>query len=258
MTIKISHWSGRLGNNIQQCAVGTLLAENLQTSFRSISHPFINLHETKFGDVNYDITGKFFYWEGPYCEVNLSPEHIYKNMRRICKNYLSHYIDVPKIDVPDDTIVIHIRSGDVFNKLYQAPEQYAPNPLSYYTKLIESFERAIVVTEQDQWNPIVRELAWNPKVTIQRGTVEEDFGTLIGAKHVANSGVGTFAVAAALCSKKITNFYCTDLAISEHLNYKMLLDSGVRVHQMHLTNYLLPGEWRNTNEQRQFILDYTT
>ena len=142
--------------------------------------------------------------------------------------------------------------------MYQAPEQYAPNPLSYYTKLIESFERAIVVTEQDQWNPIVRELAWNPKVTIQRGTVEEDFGTLIGAKHVANSGVGTFAVAAALCSKKITNFYCTDLAISEHLNYKMLLDSGVRVHQMHLTNYLLPGEWRNTNEQRQFILDYTT
>ena len=256
MTVRISHWYGRLGNNIQQCAVAIMMAQDLQTSFVSTSHGWIKPHKVSFGNTNYDITSKFFYWEGPYREVNLEPKHIYKNMREVCKTHVFPQLDIPVIDVPDDTIVIHIRSGDVFDKTVINPEMYAPNPLSYYKDLIALFDHAIVVTEPDNYNPIVEELSLHPKVRIQRGSVEEDFGTLLGAKNVANSGVGTFAIAAALCSQKIENFYCTDLAISEHLNWKMLLDTDVKVHQMHLLNYFLPGEWRNTDEQRQFILDY--
>ena len=256
MTVRISHWYGRLGNNIQQCAVAIMMAQDLQTSFVSTSHGWIKPHSISFGNTNYDITSKFFYWEGPYREVNLEPKYIYRSMREVCKTHVFPQLDIPVIDVPDDTIVIHIRSGDVFDKTVINPEMYAPNPLSYYKNLIASFNHAIVVTEPDNYNPIVEELSLHPKVTIQRGTVEQDFGTLLGAKNVANSGVGTFAIAAALCSQKIENFYCTDLAISEHLNWKMLLNTDVKVHQMHLLNYFLPGEWRNTDEQRQFILDY--
>ena len=67
---------------------------------------------------------------------------------------------------------------------------------------------------------------------------------------------GAFAVAAALCSQNIEHFYCTDISITEHLNWQMLVGTDVKVHQMHLPHYLLPGEWRNTDEQREFILSY--
>ena len=57
------------------------------------------------------------------------------------------------------------------------------------------------------------------KVKIQSSTVEDDFATLMSAKNVALSGVGTFAMAAALCSTQIKNLYTTDLLLTEHLDY---------------------------------------
>ena len=78
----------------------------------------------------------------------------------------------------------------------------------------------------------------------------------MSAKNLANSGVGTFCVAAALCSSNIQNFYCTDLMFTEHLNYSMLINTDVNVHQLKLNNYLQVGEWTNTEDQRNFIIEY--
>ena len=255
--MKLSHWYGRLGNNIQQCAIGTMVAQESGGTFKQeLDHDIIEKYETTFGSSDEEQVSKFFYWEGPYREVTLSSGFITRSIRQVCKKFVFPHLRVPRVSVPDDTIVIHIRSGDVFDKGVANPDQYVPNPLDFYMQLLDSFDKALVVTEPDEYNPVVEELKRHSKVTVQSLSVAEDFGTLLGAKNVANSGVGTFAIAAALCSQKIENFYCTDLAISEHLNWKMLLDTDVKVHQMHLQNYFLPGEWRNTDEQRQFILDY--
>ena len=96
------------------------------------------------------------------------------------------------------------------------------------------------------------------KVEIQSSTVEDDFATLMSAKHLALSGVGTYAMAAALCSTNITDLYTTDLLLTEHLNYSMLFDSNVTVNVMELENYLpvFPCSWKNTEDQRKFILEY--
>ena len=109
---------------------------------------------------------------------------------------------------------------------------------------------------RDSHNPILDELRKNPKVTIQSKSVAEDFGTLLSAKHLANSGVGTFGIAAALCSDNIETFYCTDVSISEHLNYKMLLGTDVNVSLMPIDDYINVGEWDNSDKQRKFILEY--
>ena len=89
-------------------------------------------------------------------------------------------------------------------------------------------------------------------------TVEDDFATLMSAKNVALSGVGTFAIAAALCSTNIKNLYTTDLLLTEHLNYTMMHNTDVVTHVMDLDNYLpiFPCSWRNDEEQRRFIIDY--
>ena len=78
----------------------------------------------------------------------------------------------------------------------------------------------------------------------------------MSAKHVANSGVGTFGIAAALCSKNIETLHCTDISMSEHLNYKMLLGTDVTVSLMPIDNYINVGEWTNSDEQRKYILEY--
>lgn len=255
--IKISHWYGRLGNNVQQCAVGHMVAEMLMTQFQSIDHEIIAKHQTSFGYNTQEASSKFFYWEGPYKEVNLPMEHIYKNMRRICKTYISPHLKIPRRDpIGDDTIVIHIRSGDVFDPGVVNPSQYTPNPYCFYDELIKEFEYAIVVTEPDSYNPIIDKLKENPKVTIQSSSVEEDFATLMAAKHLANSGVGTFAVAAALCSNNIENFWCTNLHLTEHLNWRMLLGSDVDVTLFELNNYIPVGEWKNTEDQRKMIMEW--
>ena len=254
--ISISHWYGRLGNNIQQCALGTLAAELSQSKFESIDHEIIKKHTTSFGQNKLGLSSKWFYWEGPYQEVNIPVETIYGNMRRICKTWIRPQLDVPTTEISDDTVVIHIRSGDIFDKNISNPPNYTPNPLYFYTTLIDSFHKAIVVTEGDNHNPILDELRKNPKVIIQSKSVAEDFGTLLSAKHLANSGVGTFGVAAALCSNNIQTFYCTDISMSEHLNYKMLLNTDISVNLMPLQNYIKVGEWTNNEDQRKFILEY--
>lgn len=256
--IKVSHWYGRLGNNIQQCAVGYMVAELMKSKFcLDIDHEVISKHQTIFGNDSQEVSSKWFYWEGPYQEVNIPREYIYNNMRRICKEYIFNQLQIPKINsIGDDTIVIHIRSGDIFDQIHPNGHQYTPNPLSFYNELLKDFDKAIIVTESDNNNPIVQILKENPKVSIQSKSVAEDFATLLAAKNLANSGVGTFCVAAALCSQNIKNFYCTDLMLTEHLNYSMITDTDVKTHLFKLNDYLKVGEWTNTEDQRNFILNY--
>jgi len=124
--------------------------------------------------------------------------------------------------------------------------------------LIDSFDKCILVTEPDRENPIVHELMKIDKVKVQSMDVRTDFATLLSAKNLALSGVGTFAMAAALCSKNIENLYTTDLLLTEHLNYSMLFNTDINVHVMELEDYIpvFPCSWKNTEEQRKFILEY--
>ena len=98
--IRLSHWYGRLGNNIQQCAVGTMMAAELNTYFESIDHEIIKKHRTGFGNNSSPVYSKCFYWEGPYQEVNLPVETIYRNMRRVCKKWIYPQLDLPTKEIP--------------------------------------------------------------------------------------------------------------------------------------------------------------
>lgn len=273
MTFSVSHWSGRLGNNIQQVANCIMAAQKYKCTFRQkLDHDIIPKYDVNFEGLyasDYTGEGRYYAWEAlVHCEkgiyeggneTGLGVEHIYRNMRKICKTHIAPNLMVPKKEpIGDDTIVMHLRSGDNYHRIFDPPTNYVPNPLIFYLNLIESFDKCILITEQDRQNPIVHELQKIDKVELQSSTVAEDFATLMSAKNVALSGVGTFAMAAALCSKHITNLYTTNLLLTEHLNYTMLMGTPVNVHVMELENYLpvFPCSWKNSEEQRQFIMDY--
>ena len=255
--MKLSHWYGRLGNNIQQTAIGLMCAQAYQTKFiQPLEHDIIGRWEQPFGVKPSGVQGKFFYYNGPFHEVPIDAGKVYTEMRAFCKEYVRPYLCLPRVDVDPDTLVIHIRSGDVFDQRVTNPDQYVPNPFCFYDVLLEQFDKCILVTEDTTHNPLVKELAWNPKVTVQSKTVEEDFATLLNAKHLATSGVGTFAMAAALCSNTVENIYCTNLHIMEHLNYQMLYNTDITINMMVLDNYIKPGEWTNSDEQRELLFSY--
>ena len=142
-------------------------------------------------------------------------EHVYRNMRRVCKR-IAPNLKLPTKDfIGDDTIVMHLRSGDNYHRVFDPPTNYIPNPLIFYLNLIDSFDKCILITETDRENPIVHELMKIDKVQVQSSTVADDFATLMSARNVALSGVGTFAMAAALCSTRIKNLYLSLIHISE-------------------------------------------
>ena len=241
MSYSVSHWSGRLGNNIQQVANCIMSAKfNNQEFVQTLDHDIISKFVISFGDGNANASGRFYAWEPlVHCEkgcleggneIGITKEHVYENMHETCKKFVSPFLALPKKEViGDETIVMHLRSGDNYHRIFDPPTNYIPNPLIYYLNLIDSFEK-----------------------------VADDFATLMNAKNVALSGVGTFAMAAALCSSVLENLFTTDLLLTEHLNYSMLLNTSVNVHVMELENYLsvFPCSWRNTEEQRKFILEY--
>ena len=274
MTFSVSHWSGRLGNNIQQVANCIMAAKKYENVFQQkLDDDIIPKFKVSFSGVQVNQwtgEGRYYSWEPlVHCEhgcyegeneTGLGVEHIYRNMHKVCKEHIAPHLLLPEIDpIGDDTIVMHLRSGDNYHRIFDPPTNYVPNPLVFYLELIELYDKAIIITEPDKENPIVHELEKIDKVQIQSNSVARDFATLMNAENVALSGVGTFAMAAALCSTTIKNLYTTDLLLTEHLNYTMLYNTNVNVNVMELgEDYLpvFPCSWMNTEEQRKFIMEY--
>ena len=249
----ITQYTGRLGNNIQQICNGILYSLYNNEGFLGPDHELI--HPIIIGTQDEPVEAKCFFF---YETFHLDIDYVYCNIKSIAQKHVLPKFKF-KIQEPfdDDTIVIHIRSGDIFDIIGACPyANYVPNPLVYYLKLIKRFKKTIIVTENDNFNPVVEILKTKSDIVFQSSTVANDFATLLRAKNLASSGVGTFAVAAALCSSNLKTFHCSNLYLKEHLNPEMLMRSktvDVIVHR--LDDYLCT--WINSLQDRQFIIDYT-
>jgi hypothetical protein len=71
---------------------------------------------------------------------------------------------------------------------------------------------------------------------------------MLRARHLAASGVGTFAVAAALCSRNLRQFYASDRLADEHLNPLMIRSAAVQLISLG-HDYPNIGQWDNNNRE---------
>lgn len=250
----INNWYGRLGNNIQQISNAIFFCKENGINFYNPPHALINQFEIRFG-TDKNLSNRFFFYEGIEKDFDCDVEKLNFERRDICLKYIvPNFNFFIKEAFDKDTAVIHIRSGDIFSN--NPHKSYVPNPLSFYEKIIENYETIMLVTE-DYKNPVVEVLNKNPKVLTQSDNIQNDFATLLRAKNLISSGVGTFSVAAALCSNNIENFYCTNIFLSEHLNPTML-NSHLNVIESKLDNYIKIGEWACSEQQKKFILEYNS
>lgn len=265
----ISHWYGRTGNNIQQVANGLVLAEKRGHSFdQELDHSLIEKFQYNFGKDGIKVSTRFFSWKPLVnCEENttyganelgVSKEYLFQNLRRICKDFVRPNLKIPELPPFDDeTLVIHIRGGDIFDKEFEIPTNYVQNPLSFYLKIIPKFKNTLVVVEPNSKNPILNELQKIPNLKFQSSSLAEDFATLLAAKNLATSGVGTFAISAAFCSDSIRNLFVTDIFLDEHLNHSILYNSDITIYEYKIRNFIpvYPCTWKNSPEQRKLMLE---
>ena len=154
---------------------------------------------------------------------------------------------IKDITVPEDTLVLHVRSGDIFDIPISS---YFQNPINYYENLIKNFKNVILVTSEEKNNPVISSLLDKNKVTLHSSSLEKDFNLLVNATNLATSGVGTFPIAAALLSTKLKNIYYTNLFSEEHLNPKMVINEKVKHHsytvdESYKTTYLTTKSLEN-------------
>ena len=276
----ISHFTGdtsmvAFATHVQQLSFGALYCKFNNYNFYSIEHPYFQDFKIIKNHLssNFSFLKKkyrFFYFNRP--ETNFYKRKDYFNNKEndfpILENEKKKYIDeIHKfnreylyqkltinrdINIEEDTLVIHIRTGDIFNNGWHS--LYTQNPLAYFLKISEQFEKVIIVCGKIHNNPVLEFLKKDKRFYIQSGTFEEDFNILLNAKNLATSGVSGFPISAALMSQKLENFYHSNLYLEEHLNPKMINKQYVNIHSYKINDYIPVGKFFNNKENMMQLL----
>lgn len=93
-----------------------------------------------------------------------------------------------KVNLPEDCLFIHIRSGDIFSWLVHQP--YAQPPLCFYQKIIENFNfsRIYLLTSEEHNNPVVGKLIeLYPNIIFKLNSLEVDISLLANAYNLVVS-----------------------------------------------------------------------
>jgi hypothetical protein len=167
-------------------------------------------------------------------------------------------LEIPSIKVPDDQLVIHIRSGDVFK--VRPPRRYAQPPLNFYTLIISALREAgeinsVCLVSEDGSNPCVGALSdylgrTGLPFRKQSGTFAEDAAVVFGARRVV-FGVGTFGLGVAATSDRLREVYAF-----RHRNFDAF-PAHTRVWLVEAGDDYIPRDgWTGSPEQLALMISY--
>ena len=278
----LTHFSGDHENmvsfatHVQQLTLGVLYSNFNNYNFYSRPHPYIE----DFSIINNNLSSyfsfikkryRFFYFDRPETNFFKRKDYFANNendfpikegekidyinsFHDFNKNYLYNNLLIKKdLDIDEDTLVVHIRTGDIFYNDWHS--LYSQNPLSYYLKISENYKKVLVVSGKETNNPVIEKLKKDDKFSFQSSTFIDDFNVLLNAKNLATSGVSGFPLTAALMSQKLKNFYHSDLYLTEHLNPEMLNKSIINIHSYKILDYMPPGEFKKSEKNLIKLVD---
>ena len=254
--IIINKWSGFLGNNIKQIINAIHIALVYKHNIRIPKHTFFNTNYINISPItnNINIVDKdnFYYREKINVSKNVFETNHYKVIE-ILRNIfvIKNISELPKYDV-----VIHIRSGDIFNN--KPHPDYIVPPLSYYTNIIDDNlfhkNKNIIIIAENTKNPTVNKLLeLYPKIQYKQQQLSEDIKILLGANIVIES-FGTFTNQLLKLSYNIKHIFSP----SYQFNFiKKYIPYNIDITIINLDNYrnqMYP--WKNTSQQNQLILNF--
>lgn len=163
---------------------------------------------------------------------------------------------------PDDQLLIHIRSGDIFST-WVAPH-YPQPPLAFYKLVIERLitEKGIASIKlvfENRLNPVISELeayivALGIPLETQSGTLADDVAALVNGRYLV-FGLGTFGPGVCHLSERVEEVYYFASGWPQHFRGIPTIGKIVEVVDR-AGAYTKVGEWDNSPERRQMMIDY--
>lgn len=204
---------GRLGNCIIRVINCLHIGLHLNCNIILPEHPFINtkkiiINENKSSNHDNYITDKHcFYFRD---KINIDRTIFINNNDKVL-TILKNAFKFKKFEntshITDRDLVIHIRSGDIFdnyNYWYQQP------PLSYYVQIINIYEHNIdniYIVAEDKKNPCIDKLLkLYPSIIYNKNSLEEDIKIILSATTIVG-GFGSFIPSLSLFSTKLKTLY---------------------------------------------------
>ncbi len=215
--IVLDKWQGMLGNTIMQVYNVLLIAidkrYNIRLPDQESKHKFSKysrFYKTRDIILNKDSDKKeikdrfnFYYqkWLPKYKDC------FNKNHNKVVKLLKSQLIfdDNEIIDLPKETLLIHMRSGDIFANCPHP--KYVPPPLYFYDKVINenNYSKHLIATENGR-NPCLKHLKNRKNTTWLGGNLMKDIYHIMGAKHIL-FGVGSFVPCLLMLSNNVEKIY---------------------------------------------------
>ena len=263
--------TGQWGNNIIQLAHAIITAA--AHGIGRIHHPITWLPEKVwlhngmgliFGDPDITdgragIRNGFFRHDGNWACRMSSPTLFARILREVVRPVVP-WTPTP---VAEGVVTAHLRGGDVLTVGQYVHPRYGQPPLAFYRKaVLNIFERHEVnrlqIVSMDDKNPVVEPLArWarqnGIETVMQRGDIDEDLCCLHATRHMIG-GYSSFTAVAALLSEHINSYSYFNRGFVEAPIIASVPEvyHGVDTSQ----DYIRWGEWKNTPEQRQQMVDF--
>ena len=251
--LKITNWYGRLGNNIIQVSNCLHMAFAMEVNVLLPRHPYFN---KTYVSINGRREGKRYISE-LFWQPNKIAGHtilVTRDHRRQVRKVIRELLLIsPRVE--KDTLVIHIRSGDIF--AHDKPHSgYIMPPLCFYVRIIEDLgthiEKIYLVAE-DTLNPCVNLLREKYSNAIfKKSSLIEDIETVAGATRIVY-GTGTFV-------PQLLTFFndsLTEIYRASNAYEVSLIESACKDNVIDISDYIGKiGSWKNTPAQRQLMCDY--
>ncbi|KAA0122571.1 coagulation factor 5 8 type domain-containing protein [Methylobacterium sp. P1-11] len=163
---------------------------------------------------------------------------------------------------PDDQLLIHIRSGDIFSTWVDP--HYPQPPFAFYRMVIdrllaEGRIRSVKLVFENRLNPVIAEVETYAErcglaVEIQSESLISDVAALVDGRYLV-FGLGTFGPAICHLSERVEQVFY--FASNWPQGFQSIPTIGKVVEVRDLEGrYMKVGEWQNTDAQRRTMIDY--
>lgn len=218
------HAYNRFGNDFFQCLRAIqycdLFGFNvliIPSSFLNIKSDFkiknisvilrSNMHGHTYSHL---VRGSFFY---PLHKYNIDLDVSYSEY---LKDAVSE--DLEETNFGPDDLLMHIRSGDIFDQTKWAVNFYAQPPLNYYLDILskKKWSNVSIIAENTN-NPVINELV-KKGYSFSQSSFKTDLSKLLTTENLV-IGQGTIGIACVLLSKKLKNLYTFNIQSAKIINH---------------------------------------
>nr|WP_305528086.1 coagulation factor 5 8 type domain-containing protein [Methylobacterium sp. NEAU 140] len=187
------------------------------------------------------------------------------SMREVVHSYIHRVFNgLPPVfpAKPEDQLIIHIRSGDIFSTWIDP--NYPQPPLSFYQMVIERLLgegkiRSVKMVFENRANPVIPALEdyvtrIGLPLTTQSGSLAEDVAAIANGRYLV-FGFGSFGPGVCHLSERVDQVFYFSCNWPQGFQGIETVGQAIEVREVG-GGYMKIGEWTNSEAQRRLMVEY--